>query len=223
MISLECFRLLVSMDLVMEAIFTTLGYFISKWQIPNSNYLGKIAQITENSRSGIETHLWCSKNVRNLRVFFTLSTSHLWFHLCWSNSQHAACSLHMEAKMPARSSRHTSPSQLAILEKRENFYRTSDRIRREGWNWPWVTCSFLSHLLRWMRNEWLARPGSYGHPWTNHSGGKMNTVIGQACALRSSLDQGLGNGWLNSKCLRWISHWKDRVWCQKSKDAQDII
>ena len=32
MISLECFRLLVSMDLVMEAIFTTLGYFISKYR-----------------------------------------------------------------------------------------------------------------------------------------------------------------------------------------------
>ena len=35
--------------------------------------------------------------------------------------------------------------------------------------------------------------------------------------------RGLGSGWLNSKCLRWISHWKDRVWCQKNKDAQDII
>lgn len=48
-------------------------------------------------------------------AFFTLPTSHLCFHLCLSNSQHAACSLHMEAKMPACSSRHTSPSQLAIL------------------------------------------------------------------------------------------------------------
>lgn len=35
----------------------------------------------------------------------------------------------MEAKMPARRSRDTSPSQLAILEKREN-YRTSDRNMR---------------------------------------------------------------------------------------------
>lgn len=35
----------------------------------------------------------------------------------------------MEAKMPTRSSRHTSPSQLAILEKREN-YRTFDRNTR---------------------------------------------------------------------------------------------
>ena len=35
--------------------------------------------------------------------------------------------------------------------------------------------------------------------------------------------RGLGSGWLNSKCMRWISHWKDRVWCQKNKDAQDII
>ena len=30
MVSLECLGLLVSMDLVMEAIFTTLDYFISK-------------------------------------------------------------------------------------------------------------------------------------------------------------------------------------------------
>lgn len=141
-----CLGFVVSMDLVMEL-------FLLLWTtlFPNDRSLTQIVwQNSSNNwkfRSGLETHLWCSKNVGEFAFF--LHFLFICFHLCWSYSKHAACSLHMEAKMPTRSSRHTSPtpSQLAILEKREN-YRTFDR-KYERDEIDLGSRAHWSQLLRW--------------------------------------------------------------------------
>lgn len=160
--------------------------------------LSKVAQITANSRGGIQIH--CHRGIqRTLGICLILSISPLCFHLCWPNSQSVLSMLRLKWLPAASVSNHPhlppSSSQLAILEKRKASTAALIKLQESH------EVSVGSHAHSWANHcsgeggvPWLARSGSHGH-----HGIKGWRVVG------------------SFQVLGRVPHKKGRIWRRKKK------